>query len=100
MKCVFCGNEIDYNQDKFIELNGEYSHLDCWVTNMFKKGGFNKEIFGALATAIDYLISAKQLILEATSKCEAYRKDLRNSIDRIENEVSIITRFILDKVLK
>lgn len=100
MKCIICNNDIDSMNDKYIDIHEGYSHLDCWVTKMFKMGNFDKETFGALAMAIDYLISAKQLVNEVLMRHPEYNKYLLNIINNIDKEISVITDFLLGNIIR
>ena len=100
MKCTICGKEIDRVNEKYVRLQDNFCHLECWVTEEFKRGGFDKEAFGALATAVDYLLSAKLLISEIISKRAEYGDSLSGYAEAIEYKAAQLVDFILKNVLR
>ena len=100
VKCKICNKVVNLESDKYIILEDSYYHLDCWVTNLFRKGGFDKELFGALSMSIDYLLSAKQLIMEVIGKGFNDVASLNDVIDNINNNIQKILMFTRKYILK
>jgi len=100
--CKICNSEINVEENKYIVIPEGYVHLDCWITQVFRLRNINKELFGALSTVIDYLLSSKLLLKEVirTEDITEFKEDIFTLIKDIDNKISKLLNIIYSCVIK
>lgn len=101
-RCKYCGKDLDPSSEKCLALPGGSAHLDCWVTHVFRLRGVDKEVLGALAALLDYLLSARLLCREISSlsRDEVLSRDICAIAENIGDQISQLVDLVYGRLLR